>query len=59
MTRHRRLALERSRMAEGGAVVRESRSTVTMEDGYAQSLLAVAGAPPPLLQGDSGVGRAQ
>ena len=34
-------------------------STVTMEDGYAQSLLAVAGAPPPLVQGDSGVGRAQ
>jgi hypothetical protein len=34
-------------------------STVTMEDGYAQSLLAVAGAPPPLLQGDSGVGHAQ
>lgn len=34
-------------------------STVTMEDGYATSLLAVAGAPPPLQQGDSGVGRAQ
>ncbi|HUA80794.1 MAG TPA: hypothetical protein VL997_10510, partial [Dyella sp.] len=33
-------------------------STVTMEDGYAQSLLAVAGAPPPLVQGDSGVGQA-
>ncbi len=33
-------------------------STVTMEDGYAQSLLAVAGAPPPLQTGDSGVGRA-
>lgn len=33
-------------------------STVTMEDGYATSLLAVAGAPPPLLQGESGVGRA-
>lgn len=37
----------------------EEVSTVTMEDGYAQSLLAVAGAPPPLQQGDSGVGRAQ
>jgi hypothetical protein len=34
-------------------------STVTMEDGYAQSLLAVAGAPPPLVHGDSDVGRAQ
>jgi hypothetical protein len=34
-------------------------STVSMEDGYAQALLAVAGAPPPLEQGDSGVGRAQ
>jgi hypothetical protein len=34
-------------------------STVTMEDGYAQSLLAVAGAPPPLQQGDSGVGHAR
>ncbi|GLQ50758.1 hypothetical protein ACFFJT_05600 [Dyella flava] len=34
-------------------------STVTMEDGYAQSLLAVAGAPPPLLQGDAGVGRTE
>jgi hypothetical protein len=33
-------------------------STVTIEDGYATSLLAVAGAPPPLLQGDSGVGHA-
>jgi hypothetical protein len=33
-------------------------STVTMEDGYAQSLLAVAGAPPPLVHGDSDVGRA-
>jgi hypothetical protein len=33
-------------------------STVTIEDGYATSLLAVAGAPPPLVQGDSGVGRA-
>ena len=33
-------------------------STVTIEDGYATSLLAVAGAPPPLAQGDSGVGRA-
>ena len=31
-------------------------STVTIEDGYAQSLLAVAGAPPPLQHGDSGVG---
>jgi hypothetical protein len=29
-----------------------------MEDGYAQSLLAVAGTPPPLEQGDSGIGRA-
>jgi hypothetical protein len=33
-------------------------STVSMEDGYAQSLLAVAGAPPPLVHGDSDVGRA-
>lgn len=33
-------------------------STVSMEDGYAQSLLAVAGAPPPLEVGDSGIGRA-
>lgn len=33
-------------------------STVSIEDGYAQSLLAVAGTPPPLEQGDSGVGRA-
>jgi hypothetical protein len=33
-------------------------STVSMEDGYAQALLAVAGAPPPLEQGDSGIGRA-
>jgi len=33
-------------------------STVSIEDGYAQSLLAVAGLPPPLEQGDSGVGHA-
>jgi hypothetical protein len=33
-------------------------STISMEDGYAQALLAVAGAPPPLEQGDSGIGRA-
>ena len=33
-------------------------STVSMEDGYAQSLLAVAGLPPALEQGDSGVGHA-
>jgi hypothetical protein len=33
-------------------------STISMEDGYAQSLLAVAGDPPPLTQGDSGVGHA-
>lgn len=35
-------------------------STISMEDGYAQSLLAVAGTPPPLTQGegDSGVGHA-
>ena len=33
-------------------------STVSIEDGYAQSLLAVAGMPPPLEQGDSGVGHA-
>lgn len=31
-------------------------STVSIEDGYALSLLAVAGPPPPLEQGDSGVG---
>jgi hypothetical protein len=31
-------------------------STVSIEDGYAQALLAVAGNPPPLEQGDSGVG---
>ena len=34
-------------------------STISLEDGYAQSLLAVAGDPPPLEHGDSGVGRAQ
>jgi hypothetical protein len=34
-------------------------STISIEDGYAQSLLAVAGTPPPLAQGDSGVGHAQ
>lgn len=34
-------------------------STVSIEDGYAMSLLAVAGTPPPLEQGDSGVGHAQ
>lgn len=34
-------------------------STVSIEDGYAQALLAVAGNPPPLEQGDSGVGHAQ
>ncbi|SFR95709.1 hypothetical protein SAMN05216570_1246 [Dyella sp. OK004] len=34
-------------------------STLSIEDGYAQSLLAVAGMPPPLEQGDSGVGHAQ
>jgi hypothetical protein len=34
-------------------------STISLDDGYAQSLLAVAGAPPPLEHGDSGVGRAQ
>ncbi|MFC4765524.1 hypothetical protein [Dyella koreensis] len=34
-------------------------STLSIEDGYAQSLLAVAGTPPPLEQGDSGVGHAQ
>ena len=33
-------------------------STISMEDGYAQSLLAVAGTPPPLEQGDSGIGHA-
>ncbi|WP_199097755.1 hypothetical protein [Dyella sp. ASV21] len=33
-------------------------STVSIEDGYATSLLAVAGSPPPLEQGDSGVGHA-
>ncbi|RAO74499.1 hypothetical protein [Dyella jiangningensis] len=34
-------------------------STVSIEDGYAMSLLAVAGSPPPLEQGDSGVGHVQ
>lgn len=34
-------------------------STISIEDGYALSLLAVAGTPPPLQQGDSGVGHAQ
>jgi len=34
-------------------------STVSIEDGYATSLLAVAGTPPPLEQGDSGVEHAQ
>jgi hypothetical protein len=29
-----------------------------MEDGYAQSLVAVAGPAPALEQGDSGIGRA-
>jgi hypothetical protein len=33
-------------------------STVSIEDSYAQSLLAVAGAAPPLEHGDSGVSRA-
>ncbi|BBD81310.1 hypothetical protein [Aerosticca soli] len=33
-------------------------STVSMEDPYAQALLAVAGTPPPLEHGDPGVGRA-
>jgi hypothetical protein len=33
-------------------------STISIEDGYAQSLLAVAGTPPPLEQGDSGIGHA-
>ena len=34
-------------------------STISMEDSYAQSLLAVAGPPPALLPGDaSGLGRA-
>ena len=32
-------------------------STVSIGDGYAQSLLQVAGAPPPLSPGDSGVGQ--
>ncbi len=32
-------------------------STISMEDGYAQSLLAVAGAAPALEQGDAGIGR--
>jgi hypothetical protein len=36
----------------------EEVSTVSIEDSYAQSLLAVAGAAPPLEQGDSGVSRA-
>lgn len=34
-------------------------STISIQDGYAQSLLAVAGDAPSLEQGDSGVGRAQ
>ncbi|PWK92531.1 hypothetical protein [Fulvimonas soli] len=33
-------------------------STLSIEDGYAQALLAVAGTPPPLEHGDPGVGRA-
>ncbi|WP_049621314.1 hypothetical protein [Frateuria defendens] len=33
-------------------------STVSIEDSYAQALLAVAGTPPPLEHGDPGVGRA-
>jgi hypothetical protein len=33
-------------------------STVSIEDSYAQSLLAVAGSAPPLEQGGSGVSRA-
>ncbi|TBR35884.1 MULTISPECIES: hypothetical protein [Dyella] len=33
-------------------------STISIEDGYATSLLAVAGTPPPLEQGDTGVGTA-
>jgi hypothetical protein len=32
-------------------------STVSVEDSYAQALLAVAGAAPPLEQSDAGVGR--
>lgn len=34
-------------------------STISIEDGYATSLLAVAGAPPSLQQGDTDVGHAQ
>lgn len=34
-------------------------STISIEDGYAQSLLAVAGSPPPLEKGEPGVGHAQ
>jgi len=32
-------------------------STVSIEDSYAQALLAVAGTAPPLEQTDAGVGR--
>lgn len=45
-------------MREASFFAWDEVSTISIEDGYAQSLLAVAGTPPPLEQGDSGIGRA-
>lgn len=44
-------------MLEASFFAWDEVSTVSMEDGYAQSLLAVAGAAPALKPGDSGIGR--
>ena len=45
-------------MLEASFFTWDEVSTVSMEDGYALSLLAVAGAAPALEPGDSGIGRA-
>ena len=45
-------------MREASFFAWDEVSTVSIEDSYAQSLLAVAGSAPPLEQGDSGVSRA-
>ncbi|TAM63778.1 MAG: hypothetical protein EPN49_01460 [Rhodanobacter sp.] len=45
-------------MLEASFFTWDEVSTVSMEDGYALSLLAVAGAAPALAPGDSGIGRA-
>ena len=44
-------------MLEASFFTWDEVSTVSMEDGYALSLLAVAGAAPALEPGDSGIGR--